>query len=66
LRVALLENIRPLEAAENITETATEIKQMIEDNVLVYKEVQKAKSRGEENDEDWATKCNLICIDHLP
>ncbi len=65
MRVALLENIRPLEAAENITETATGIKQMIEDNVQVYKEVQKAKLIGEEIDEDWATKCNWICIDHL-
>jgi hypothetical protein len=29
LRVALLENIQPLEAAENTTETVTEVKQMI-------------------------------------
>ena len=65
LRVALLENIRPLEAAGNTTETVSEVKQMIEDNIQTYNEVQKAKLNGEEIDEDWATKCNWICIDHL-
>jgi hypothetical protein len=65
LRVALLEKIKPLEAAENMTETESEVKQMIEDNIQIYKEVQKAKLNGEEIDEDWATKCNWICIDHL-
>jgi hypothetical protein len=65
LRVALLEHIRPLEVAENMTETVTEVKQMIEDNIQIYNEVQKAKLNGEEIDEDWATKCNWICIDHL-
>jgi hypothetical protein len=65
LRVALLENIRPLEVAENMTETVIEVKQMIEDNIQIYNEVQKAKLNGEETDEDWATKCNWICIDHL-
>jgi hypothetical protein len=65
LRVALLEKIRPLEAAENTTETVSEVKQMIEDNIQVYNEVQRAKTQGEEIDEDWATKCNWICIDHL-
>jgi hypothetical protein len=65
LRVALLEKIKPLEAAENMTETESEVKQMIEDNIQTYDEVQKAKLNGEEIDEDWATKCNWICIDHL-
>jgi hypothetical protein len=65
LRVTLLENIRPLGAAENKTETVTEVKQMIKDNIQTYNEVQKAKLKGEEIDEDWATKCNWICIDHL-
>ena len=36
LRVTLLENIQPLEAAENKTEAVTEFKQMIEDNIQVY------------------------------
>ncbi len=65
MRVALLEKIKPPEVAENMTETESEVKQMIEDNILTYKEVQKAKLNGEEIDEDWATKCNWICIDHL-
>jgi hypothetical protein len=65
LRVALLENIQPLEAAENTTETVTEVKQRIEDNIQVYNDIKKAKLNGEEIDEDWATKCNWICIDHL-
>jgi hypothetical protein len=65
LRVALLEKLKPLEAAENMTETESEVKQMIEDNVQTYNEVQKAKLNREEIDEDWATKCNWICIDHL-
>jgi hypothetical protein len=65
LRVALLEKIRPLEVAGNMTETVTEVKQMIEENIQVYKEVQRAKMHGEEIEEDWATKCNWICIDHL-
>jgi hypothetical protein len=65
LRVALLENIRPLEVAENMMEIVTEVKQMIEDNMQIYNEVQKAKLNGEGIDEDWATKCNWICIDHL-
>jgi hypothetical protein len=65
LRVALLEKIKPFEAAENMTETESEVKQMIEDYIQIYNEVQKAKMNGEEIDEDWATKCNWICIDHL-
>jgi hypothetical protein len=65
LRVALLENIQPLEAAENTTETVTEVKQMIEDNIQTYKEIKKAVLNGEGIDEDWAKKCNWICIDHL-
>jgi len=65
LRVVLLENIQPLEAAGNTTGTVTEVKQMIEDNIQVYNDIKKAKLNGEEIDEDWATKCNWICIDHL-
>ncbi len=41
LRATLLENIRPLEAAEDTTETVIEVKQMIEDNIKTYNEVQK-------------------------
>jgi len=65
LRVTLLENIQPLEAAENTTEAVTEVKQMIEDNIQIYNDIKKATLNGEEIDEDWAKKCNLICIDHL-
>jgi hypothetical protein len=65
LRAVLLENIQPLEAAENTTETVTEVKQMIEDNIQAYKETKQAVLNGEEIDEDWATKSNWICIDHL-
>jgi hypothetical protein len=36
LRVALLKNIQPPEAAESTKETVTEVKQMIEDNIQVY------------------------------
>ncbi len=36
LPAALLENIQPLEAAGNTTETVTEVKQMIEDNIPTY------------------------------
>ena len=65
LRVVLLENIQPLEAAENTTETVTKVKQMIEDNIQTYKEIKQAVLNGEEIDEDWATESNWICIDHL-
>jgi hypothetical protein len=65
LRAALLENLRPLEAAENMTETVIEVKQMIEDNIKTYNEVQKAKLNEKEIDEDSATQRNWICIDHL-
>jgi hypothetical protein len=65
LRIVLLENIQPLEAAENTTETVTKVKQMIEDNIQTYKEMKQAVLNGEEIDEDWATKSNWICIDHL-
>ncbi len=65
MRAALLENIRPLEAAGNTVETVTEVKQMIEDNIQTYNEVQKAKLNGKEIDEDWATQRNWICIDQL-
>jgi hypothetical protein len=43
----------------------TEVKQMIEDNIQTYKEIKQAVLNGEEIDEDWATKSNWICIDHL-
>jgi hypothetical protein len=65
LRVTLLENIQPLEAAGNTTEAVAEVKQMIEDNLQVYNDIKKAKLNGEEIDEDWAEKRNWICIDHL-
>jgi hypothetical protein len=65
LRVTLLEKLEPLQAAENMTETVSEVKKMIEDNVRTYNEVRSAKLNGEEIDEDWATKCNWICIDHF-
>ena len=65
LRAALLENIQPLEAAGNTTETVTEVKRMIEDNIQTYKEIKQAVLNEEEIDEDWATKRNWICIDHL-
>jgi hypothetical protein len=65
LRETLLGKLKPLEAMENMTETVSEVKKMIEDNVRTYNEVQSAKMKGEEIDEDWATKCNWICIDHL-
>jgi hypothetical protein len=65
LRVVLLENIQPLEAAGNTTGTVTKFKQMIEDNIQTYKEIKQAVLNGEEIDEDWATKSNWICIDHL-
>jgi hypothetical protein len=65
LRTVLLGNIQPLEATENTTETVTKVKQMIEDNIQTYKEIKQAVLNGEEIDEDWATKSNWICIDHL-
>jgi hypothetical protein len=65
LRVALLENIQPLEAAGDTTGTVTEVKRMIKDNIQTYKEIKQAVLNGEEIDEDWATKSNWICIDHL-
>ena len=65
LRVVLLENIQPLEAAENTTETVTKVKQMIEDNIQTYKEIKQAVLNGEDIDEEWATKSNWICIDQL-
>jgi hypothetical protein len=65
LRVALLEKIQPLEAAGNTTGTVTEVKHMIEKNIRIYKEIKQAVLNEEEIDEDWATKSNWICIDHL-
>jgi hypothetical protein len=65
LRVVLLENIQPLEASGNTTGTVTKVKQMIEDNTQTYKEIKQAVLNGDEIDEDWATKSNWICIDHL-
>jgi hypothetical protein len=65
LHVVLLENIQPLEAARNTTGTVTEVKQMIEENIQTYKEIKQAVLNGDEIDEDWATKSNWICIDHL-
>jgi hypothetical protein len=53
------------EAAGNTTETVTEVKRMIEDNIQTYKEIKQAVLNKEEIDEDWATKRNWICIDHL-
>ncbi len=64
LRVTLLENIQPLEAAGNTTEAVAEVKQMIEDNSQVYNDIKKATLNEEETDEDWAEKRNWICIDH--
>jgi hypothetical protein len=58
LRVVLLENIQPLEAAGNTTGTVTKVKQMIEDNIQTYKEIKQAVLNEEEIDEDWATKSN--------
>jgi hypothetical protein len=55
LRVTLLENIQPLEAAGNTTEAVAEVKQ-IEDNLQVYNDIKKATLNGEEIDEDWAEK----------
>jgi hypothetical protein len=43
----------------------TEVKRMIEDNIQTYKEIKQAALNEEEIDEDWATKSNWICIDHL-
>jgi hypothetical protein len=65
LRIVLLENIQPLEAAENTKENVTKTKQMIEDNIQTYKEIKQAVLNGEQIDEDWATKSNWICMDHL-
>ncbi len=42
LRAVLLENIQPLEAARNTTETVTEVKRMIEDNIQTYIQGDKA------------------------
>jgi hypothetical protein len=49
LRITLLENIQPLEAAGNTTGTVTEVKQMIEDNIQTYKEIKLAVLNGERN-----------------
>ncbi len=38
---------------------------MIEDNIQTYKVIKQTVLNGEEIDEDWATKNNWICIDHL-
>ncbi len=47
LRIVLLENIQPLEAAENTTEALTKVKQTIEDNIQTYKEIKQAVLNGE-------------------
>jgi hypothetical protein len=65
LRAVLLKNIQPLEAAGNTTETVSEAKRMIEDNIQTCKEIKQAVLNEEEIDEDWAAKSNWICIDQL-
>jgi hypothetical protein len=37
----------------------------IKDNIQTCKEIRQAVLYEEEIDEDWATKSNWICIDHL-